>query len=534
MSNVGFKGAPPATVTTTRTRRIGLTRDSAPRLLRQVGDKQHATDDDHETDRISSSKNAIGPKKKAKTPPSVNDDPKSPSDVERSPMPSDDDDEQPNIPPSFHRDSSTLSQLSSQRASPQRRSRGVDTFDGSTDAPPKKRTKTNNGFKHVPELDFLDEFGGRSKSKPKKPKLMTKYGESSVPAKTFKRVNTDLPSGPTSATNTFRKPQLLTPNSSGMRNNSSQCSQNSYAGAEDFMDLPEQTGLPIEPKVNKKNLKQAKDLSSSLEAPSSQLDSSQERSEFRKVMTLTQAVKSMDPKIVKAEREKRRKEEAEWEQRATRLPDHGPCPMNCGKILPRSTLETLDSKASVKEQQRFCREHQIKDAEETWEAKGYPKDMDWKNLPDRLEGHEKTILRFFQKPDSLHFRKKMADRIKSGKSRNLLQQLKNEELDALGVGYYGTRGHDVMTNHISKAFARELRERVVGDKVMSAQGAMAYVQEVLVPELATLLIKEDMNVHPGEARRIMAESTEVGDLLHPSEASRSGNGKGGSAGRDLD
>jgi hypothetical protein len=42
-----------------------------------------------------------------------------------------------------------------------------------------------------------------------------------------------------------------------------------------------------------------------------------------------------------------------------------------------------------------------------------------------------------------------------------------------------------------------------------------YVQSVLVPELATLLIKEDMMVDDDGARRIMQESTAIGDRLNP-------------------
>ena len=41
------------------------------------------------------------------------------------------------------------------------------------------------------------------------------------------------------------------------------------------------------------------------------------------------------------------------------------------------------------------------------------------------------------------------------------------------------------------------------------------VQKVLVPELAEQLVREDMHVSGEQARDIIAESAELGELLHP-------------------
>ncbi len=43
------------------------------------------------------------------------------------------------------------------------------------------------------------------------------------------------------------------------------------------------------------------------------------------------------------------------------------------------------------------------------------------------------------------------------------------------------------------------------------------MQAVLVPELAVLLVKEDMGVDDEEARGILQESIEIGDLLNEEE-----------------
>jgi hypothetical protein len=52
------------------------------------------------------------------------------------------------------------------------------------------------------------------------------------------------------------------------------------------------------------------------------------------------------------------------------------------------------------------------------------------------------------------------------------------------------------------------------DSVIRAAGPSGYIQTVLVPELATLLIKEDMEADDDGARQIMQESTEIGDRLN--------------------
>ncbi len=54
---------------------------------------------------------------------------------------------------------------------------------------------------------------------------------------------------------------------------------------------------------------------------------------------------------------------------------------------------------------------------------------------------------------------------------------------------------------------------MVVDRVMAARGFTPYVEYVVVPEIAVLLIQEDMGVGVERAREIMAESLGVGQLL---------------------
>lgn len=67
-------------------------------------------------------------------------------------------------------------------------------------------------------------------------------------------------------------------------------------------------------------------------------------------------------------------------------------------------------------------------------------------------------------------------------------------------------------------FSPKLRRLAVSDKLVSSSGVLNYVQAVLVPELAVLLVKEDMGVDEDErAREILRASVEIGDLLNEEE-----------------
>lgn len=70
-------------------------------------------------------------------------------------------------------------------------------------------------------------------------------------------------------------------------------------------------------------------------------------------------------------------------------------------------------------------------------------------------------------------------------------------------------------------FKSELRRSGISNKVVTAVGASGgipgYVQSVLVPELALELVMEDADCDEGEARRIIMESSEIGEALHEAE-----------------
>jgi hypothetical protein len=69
---------------------------------------------------------------------------------------------------------------------------------------------------------------------------------------------------------------------------------------------------------------------------------------------------------------------------------------------------------------------------------------------------------------------------------------------------------DAITTH----FSTSLRRLSTSDPLVSAGGGIsAFVQAVLVPELAVRMVMDDMSVDEEGARGILIESAEIGSLL---------------------
>jgi hypothetical protein len=181
------------------------------------------------------------------------------------------------------------------------------------------------------------------------------------------------------------------------------------------------------------------------------------------------------------------------------------CPM-CKQVVDPEHLKKFGY-MNTRMQEKFCQSHQKKSAYEEWKTKGYP-DIDWTNLDSRIASHHSFIKKVITGADS-HYRRVLEDNVRSGKERNLLKSTTN-----LTPGYYGNRGLRAISENIMQEFTPLLKKKAVKDKVMAARGVTGFVQSVIVPEVAVLLIKEDMDVEVEEARDILANSADIGELVH--------------------
>jgi hypothetical protein len=162
---------------------------------------------------------------------------------------------------------------------------------------------------------------------------------------------------------------------------------------------------------------------------------------------------------------------------------------------------------SVRMQEKFCRDHKRRTAKENWSDRGYP-EINWDDFDARISKHHAFIKELIKGADC-HYRDVLDQKVNTGKDRNLMKMTSN-----LIPGYYGSRGLRSMSENIMHRFTPLLKKRVVRDRLMSARGVTGFVQSVLVPEVAVLLIQEDMDVEIEEARDILTDSASMGELVN--------------------
>jgi hypothetical protein len=187
------------------------------------------------------------------------------------------------------------------------------------------------------------------------------------------------------------------------------------------------------------------------------------------------------------------------------------CPM-CNDEVDQSLLDEFRKRhptTTWRQQQAFCMQHKRAKAMAVWKERKYPS-IDWKALDARVS-RQSSFLRRILNGGKSHFRDIFGEKVReSGRDRTVRRA---EEY--MVPGYYGGRGLRAMSDKIVNDLSSALRERSVNDELVSAaRGVGAYVQSVLVPELAVRLIMEDMDVGAVQARRIMEESMWLGELLN--------------------
>jgi RTC4-like domain len=63
-------------------------------------------------------------------------------------------------------------------------------------------------------------------------------------------------------------------------------------------------------------------------------------------------------------------------------------------------------------------------------------------------------------------------------------------------------------------FTDRIRKLAPKDRLISSGGISSFVQTVMVPELAVLLVQEDMGLDGDMARKVLVDSIDIGDLLN--------------------
>ncbi|KAI4171429.1 MAG: hypothetical protein LQ343_004285 [Gyalolechia ehrenbergii] len=172
---------------------------------------------------------------------------------------------------------------------------------------------------------------------------------------------------------------------------------------------------------------------------------------------------------------------------------------------------------SVRQQQRFCKAHKVHSAESVWKDKEYPI-IDWHGFQRRLPKYDTALRSVLRGTCQSFYRNMFEEQIKTGANRRLKQAvLSGNASEGLNMGYYGTKGARIIMEYIMANFASRIRRMAGTDKLISAGGVSGFVQAVLAPELAVLLVKDDMRVDDEQARVILKESFDIGNLLNEEE-----------------
>jgi hypothetical protein len=180
---------------------------------------------------------------------------------------------------------------------------------------------------------------------------------------------------------------------------------------------------------------------------------------------------------------------------------------------------------TVKNQNTFCRAHRTKTAWEEYRSEGYP-DIVWTALPHRIRKHRMELFKILNNDRPSGYRDRYEPIALTGKAaavpstrrkdlpEHVLNELESYALDDQSTypGYYGPHGRRVITETVMRVLKNEIKN--CSDAVVQGSGPATFVQAVLVPETAILLIMEDCRVDREEAEEIREKTFEVGMLLN--------------------
>ncbi|ODH45225.1 hypothetical protein ACO22_00221 [Paracoccidioides brasiliensis] len=207
-------------------------------------------------------------------------------------------------------------------------------------------------------------------------------------------------------------------------------------------------------------------------------------------------------------------EEKQHLDSATQMPKTTLCPI-CDQVVDPRFVDELQNLSGLnyRKKAQFCRNHTRKAAEREWVDRGYPT-IDWENLHKRIEKHYAELDQILtcKKPS---FYRNVLESARSGERRgNLRLTVHGDGVDKISTGYYGPWGAKKMMDAIIGHFALKFNSLAPTDTLIKAAGVSGFVQSVMVPELAVMLIKEDMSIGDTDARLILTDSMEIGNLLN--------------------
>lgn len=179
---------------------------------------------------------------------------------------------------------------------------------------------------------------------------------------------------------------------------------------------------------------------------------------------------------------------------------------------------------TVKNHTAFCHAHQKKSAQDEYRKEGYPP-IDWDTLSIRIRKHRMPLFQILDNKCPSTYRTRYEPLALTGKAAAVPSRRKDlpstiqDKLDSYALddqstypGYYGPHGRRAITEHVMHVLKNEIKN--CKDAVVQGSGPAAFVQAVLVPECAVLLIMEDCRVDRERAEEIREGTYGMGLLVN--------------------
>ncbi|OCK77699.1 hypothetical protein K432DRAFT_268623, partial [Lepidopterella palustris CBS 459.81] len=194
------------------------------------------------------------------------------------------------------------------------------------------------------------------------------------------------------------------------------------------------------------------------------------------------------------------------------------CPLCCEPVDETHlyTFVAAHPRMNIRMQSKFCHEHKKRSAALRYTELGYPV-IQWHKLESRMQAHWPHVEAVLAGTTPSYFRDRLEKKVAKGEERTLFSTIMTDEFKSSTTGYFGPRGARTMMESITKQFAPQIRRLAPTDPLIASGGVSNFVQAVLVPELASRLVGEDMGVGGERARELLGESGRIGNLVNEEE-----------------
>ena len=142
----------------------------------------------------------------------------------------------------------------------------------------------------------------------------------------------------------------------------------------------------------------------------------------------------------------------------------------------------------------------------------YPTTIDWASIPSRVKELMPELIAIIgDKTPSLLLRQALDHfTLHGSRSRDIKNYM--ERLDKYSCGYYGTKGSHLIFQVLLEMFCKPSSRMKITDRTAKPLKAAEYLDQVLVPETAALLISKDQRCSLDKAREVLSQSRDYGLL----------------------